>query len=211
MTKAELADSQRAYLEPRCGHTWKFDDKGVVRCADCGRKQGKNAPWRCPKKQKPNRWRMHWQRGSYAPPAQNCEHCRTFAGTPRQLDGHMRTEHAAFWIAARLAELEREAKHVSRQDVRSWQYHPVAVEYRKLLREWWALGPIPKGALELSPTRNRMLSALSMPSTSKAEGQLDLMFGERRKVVGDGYSVPREKAQEWRRINGFDPLPMVAA
>jgi hypothetical protein len=79
-------------------------------------------------------------------------------------DAHMEREHHAETIATRMAEVEREAKWAteyakSQDEELDWATHPLAVEWRALMKAWWALPPQPPRVAALSPTYNRSLLA----------------------------------------------------
>jgi hypothetical protein len=140
-----------------------------------------------------------------------CDHCRQTLAR-EEMEAHHNTEHRPLMIAIRMGELEREAKWSAQWAERSsttldWATDPHAVEYRALMREWWALPAIPEDAARRSPSLNRTLTSKGMPASSKAETQLDLMFGKRRKLTGGDWKPSREGVQTWRQQNGFDPLP----
>lgn len=59
---------------------------------------------------------------------------------------HERAFHPAHWIVRRLGELRQEVRGET-LDTLDWQTDPRAIEYRALMREWWALPAIPIGVL----------------------------------------------------------------
>lgn len=74
-------------------------------------------------------------------------------------------------IAQRMTDIEREARSITTSD--EWATHPLAIEYRALMVEWWALPiAIPHRVLEDSPSANRMLSSRSsIVVESKTDGE----------------------------------------
>jgi hypothetical protein len=75
-------------------------------------------------------------------------------------------------IVRRMADIEREARNITTSD--GWATDPLAIEYRALMREWWALPiPIPHTLLAESPSAGRMLTS---KSSIVVEGKTD---GER--------------------------------
>ena len=76
----------------------------------------------------------------------------------------------AYYVACALARVEREARWAQNSLTDAdWATHPLAIEYRRLMRAWWALPSVDWYALAESPTRNRLLSAKGGPPMSPGE------------------------------------------
>lgn len=54
------------------------------------------------------------------------------------IDNHIATDHMADVIFERMGDIERECKYHTLTDD-DWATHPLAVEYRALMRQWWTL------------------------------------------------------------------------
>lgn len=82
-------------------------------------------------------------------------------------DAHVRTKHRAKQIADQIRDIERSAaslwKHGQLTDD-DWQCHELAVEYRALLREWWALPAVTVSDLGHSPSARRTLTGKGLLS-----------------------------------------------
>jgi hypothetical protein len=79
-----------------------------------------------------------------------------------RLEEHLQVNHRPEVIASRMAAIEREAKWSHEYATRNgeeldWATDPLAVEWRALMKEWWALPAVPDRAARLSPTYNRSL------------------------------------------------------
>jgi hypothetical protein len=102
-------------------------------------------------------------------------------------------------IVRRMADIEREARQydITADDDRAWATHPLAVEYRALMCEWWALPiPIPHRTIAESPSQGRMLTART---TIAAESQTP---GERHMTACSRHQRTLRAAVENR-----DPAP----
>lgn len=76
---------------------------------------------------------------------------------------HKAERHPHETIAERLRQIVQAAKHAP-DTLEYWQSGPLSVEWRALLRQWWALpGPVPVSALELSPTGGHGLTYIRAP------------------------------------------------
>ena len=107
------------------------------------------------------------------------------------IDRHIAEVHKVRVMADRLKDIERQAayeqKHGRLSDA-DWKDHPLAVEYRALVKQWWALPPLdPEDAAE-SPTWNRMLTAAGSSKAIRTPGEryLDQAYAQRRKTVQMG-------------------------
>jgi hypothetical protein len=88
-------------------------------------------------------------------------------------------------IAQRMADIERDARwqherqaKMATEDVHAgWATDPLAIEWRRLMVEWWALPVVlPESIARLSPTYERMLttrSTVNMAGKSDGERHMD--------------------------------------
>lgn len=130
-TSKEIQLFQRRWLFERMPHDW--DDAAPTRCRRCGVKFGPQAAKRiCPKRRKPNRWRMHCQRAMYTLRQQRPQDLHTPAWWLRELSA-IRGE------VKRIPELQPDHPRYGA----FWQYHKLARRYRRALREIWRVpGPL---------------------------------------------------------------------
>lgn len=82
----------------------------------------------------------------------------SYRQSERHLNEHVAETHRPETIATRMTEIEREAKWaLDRNEELDWATDPLAVEWRALMKEWWALPALKDRAARLSPTYNRSL------------------------------------------------------
>lgn len=127
-TQAEYHTFKAKYLRERMPHRWADPTSIRTTCTTCGAKYTavRAAGQRCPKRRRPNRYRIHLQRAWLAWRAE-----RPKAPT---MDGK--------GILAQLETIEEETKRAAWQtphDDRWWKYSREARRYRRLMCAWWAL------------------------------------------------------------------------
>lgn len=96
--------------------------------------------------------------------------------TAAEMDAHIQAEHRPKIIIDRLSEIEREARYGMRHGQiieADWQTHELAVEYRALMREWWA-------RLTYDPT-DVPLTDYSL--TSRGQAHAESFAAGRRKLI----------------------------
>lgn len=104
------------------------------------------------------------------------------ANSQNRLTEHECTQHRPEHIVDRMIEVERESRYEAKEGRLTdadWRDHPLAVEYRALLREWWGLTgkAYAQGFKYLS---NRPVSPMSLVSASVAP---NAWRGARAKIV----------------------------
>lgn len=123
-TTAERTQWEKDWLRQRMPHIWADPTSTRTTCTICHAKYTltRAAGQRCPKRRKPNRWRMHLQRA--------------------WVDWHAEKPKAPTMdgkgILAQLRELEAETRR-STADDRWWKYSREARRYRRLMSAWWML------------------------------------------------------------------------
>lgn len=135
-TKAEQDEHRRQWLAERIGHSWAVEGKFTEdkRCTHCQRKYGKAAGLLCPKRKKPNRWRLHWS--------------RAWRGRDRTFEKSEWT--SGTWILKQIRVCEQCIKNrqvdltwnrpsINAYDDRHWKYLRLFRYHRRLMRTWWAL------------------------------------------------------------------------
>ena len=126
-TQVEVNDFTRDWLAERIGHVFA---PGANRCTHCGRKFGRNAGVLCPKRRKPNRWKLRLRRA-----------LRQAKG-PEQLP----VTRDPAWVLVQLAEIASEVKWLRPAVLDHpgfWKYHRLARRHRALLRLWWTFPTVP--------------------------------------------------------------------
>lgn len=180
MNRRPLSDEALKYLEARMAHEWEPAGRAYRRCTRCGKRQkvgarcrrygqrtGNPKDYLCPKRNRPNRWRLHFRREL------------TRVERSRQkidpMDVRLMKE---LWI------LEAAAKQLP-QDVRTWAGHPVARRHRRIVRRLWTM-PLSTEAAALSPTMNRRLTVASDMRPGHTYGGshwLDHQYSKRNKLL----------------------------
>lgn len=194
----ELDYREREYLETRMGHKWRETAKFKV-CETCGLRQKISVGWQlrakrrqfdaivCPKAKRPNRWRIHYSR---------------WLDRKARSEAQVKVERGgAADILAQLQELEREAKRLP-QDMETWQRHPVARRYRRLVRRWWQLPVVPVEVAQKSSTWNLPLTAKGKPAERNDLAAADTARAAIRKVeteVGRRYGQPEGELADLAR------------
>ncbi len=133
-TKRERDQFEARWLRERMPHRWS--DAAPTICVTCGAKYtAAQVGKRCPKRRRPNRWRMHCNRAQY-----NLRESK-----PADL-------YTAAWWLREITEVRREVKRIPELQPDHprygsfWTYHKLARRYRKALRELWrstSQAPIP--------------------------------------------------------------------
>jgi hypothetical protein len=156
-TQREQAAFEAKWLVQRMPHAWSED--APTRCTRCGAKFSPTSQGRrCPKRRKPNRWRVHLRRAlhiaMYTP-----DHRPKDLGT------------AAYWLRE-LSYIRGEIKRVPELQPdhprfgQYWKYHRLARRHRRALRELWRLPvvgladegiPADRWAGSLTAARNKLL------------------------------------------------------
>lgn len=100
---------------------------------------------------------------------------------------HIRETHGPETIAARLTEIEREARWAQERAEAegtelNWATDPLAVEYRALMRQWWALPPQKQHVHQLGPSYNRLLTSKGRFPQTPGERAMSKVDSELRKM-----------------------------
>lgn len=101
---------------------------------------------------------------------------------------HIAEKHGAEILATRMGEIEREAKWAtdyatSQGEELDWATHPLAVEWRALMKAWWALPPQSEKVASLSPTYGRSLISKGMLAPPTAgERHMSKVASHQRKL-----------------------------
>ena len=163
-TKREEDNFKKRWLRERMPHQWSTD--APTRCIRCGVKfSAKSGVLQharaCPKRRRPNRWRMHLDRALMAA-KYNPEGCPAHLGTPGTAQYYLQQLAEVRHAIKRIPELQPDH---SRFD-QYWKYHRLARRHRRALRELWNLPaqpPIPdtnppdKWAGQITRQRNELL------------------------------------------------------
>jgi len=124
-TQADRNAFERDYLRTRMPHIWQ-DATGDLTCYHCHVRYTAHraAGQRCPKRHKPNRWRVHLRR----------------AWTRENATRRIAPKMDGPGILAQLQTIEQGIHRPSTlHDDRWWKYNREARRYRRLMSAWWAL------------------------------------------------------------------------
>ena len=112
---------------------------------------------------------------------------RAYTAASEARDQHIAEKHGPETIAVRLTEIEREAKwaqdYAEREGMElNWATDPLAVEYRALMRQWWALPPQKEKVHRLGPSYNRLLTSKGRFPQTPGERAMVKIDSELRKM-----------------------------
>ena len=96
------------------------------------------------------------------PCGDKCDLCRQYV-LHVDRDAHISTQHRAHFVASRMGDIEKQARWAEQAgQVLDWATDPYAIEYRALMKEWWAMpgsDDLTEAMLSVSPSRKRTLTA----------------------------------------------------
>jgi hypothetical protein len=104
----------------------------------------------------------------------------------RRMADHVEADHRPRVILDRISAIESHARALHRIEPftdQDWRDHELAVEYRALMREWWALPAVSAEDVMHSPTLHRRLTANTPPADG--EGALHMSDHKDRAVTMD--------------------------